>query len=109
MKKHNYQKMARKYRIQNRHDVDGYIIFIGNVEPFSSKYQLRRIIVEMDAEGYKQEVPFDFVNERMRLAEGFALGQHVQVTFCLRGRGKLNHAARKVWYPSLEALNISRL
>jgi len=101
--------MARKYKIQNRHYVDGYIIFIGNIEPISDRFQLRRLIVEMDAEGYRQEVPFDFINEKMKLAEGFALGQHVHITFALRGRDKLTRDGKKVWYPSNQTLNISKL
>jgi len=101
--------MARKYRLQNRHEIDGYIIFIGKIEAISARFQVRRLIVEMDAEGYSQEVPFDFVNEKMRLAEGFALGEHVQITFCLRGRPALTREEKKVWYPSNEALNISKI
>jgi len=101
--------MAKKYRIENRHDVDGYIIFIGNIEPISDRFQVRRLVLELEAEGYKQEVPFDFVNEKMRLAEGFAIGSHVHITFALRGRNKLNRDGKKVWYPSNEALNISKL
>lgn len=101
--------MARKYRIENRHDIDGYIHFIGKIEPFSDRFQLRRLIVEMEAEGYKQEVPFDFVNEKMRLAEGFALGEHVHITFALRGRSKIRNDGKKVWYPSNKVLNISKL
>ncbi len=101
--------MAKKYRIENRHEVDGYIHFIGNIEPISDRFQLRRLIVEMDAEGYKQEVPFDFVNEKMRMAEGFALGEHVHITFALRGRSKIIQQGKKVWYPSNEVLSISKL
>ncbi len=101
--------MALKYRIANKHEVDGYIIHIGNIESITDKFELRRLILELEAEGYKQEVPFDFINEKMRLAEGHALGMHVQVTFAVRGRSTLNKLAKKVWYPSLEVLNISRL
>ncbi len=89
--------------------MDGYIVFIGNVEPITDRFQVRRLIVEMEAEGYKQAVPFDFVNEKMRMAEGFALGTHVQITFALRGRETLTKDHKKVWYPSNEVLNISKL
>ena len=107
--------MAKKYRIENRHEVDGYILFIGKVEPITDRFQLRRLIVNMDSEGYKQEVPFDFVNEKMRMADGFALGEHVHITFTLRGRSKLIEdkfnpmEGKRVWYPSNEILSISKL
>ena len=105
--------MAKKYRVENRNEVDGYIIYIGNIEPISDRFQIRRLVIELEAEGYKQEVPFDFVNEKMRLAEGFAIGSHVHITFALRGRSKIlgkgEMQGKKVWYPSLEVLNISRL
>ena len=98
--------------------MDGYILFIGKIEPISERFMVRRLVLQMDAEGYPQEVPFDFVNEKMRLAEGFALGQHVQITFALRGRSKIIKSrggsehyvdGKKVWYSSNEMLNISKL
>lgn len=101
--------MAKKYLKENKHEVDGYIIHIGNIEHISDRLQIRRLVVKMEAAGYEQEVPFDCINENMRLMQGLVLGEHVHITFALRGRGRLNREAKKVWYPSNEILNISKL
>jgi len=103
--------MANKYRIENKHEIDGYIVFISNVlSPIRNKpnFQKRVLVVQFESQGYDQKVPFDFINERMRVAEGFALGDHVHVTFTLRGRERLKDG-KKEWYPSVEGLNVSKI
>ena len=102
--------MAKKYLKPNKHEVDGYIHHIGNIEHITDRLQIRRLVVIMEASGYDQEVPFDCINENMRLMQGLALGDHVHITFALRGpKGKINREGKKRWYASNEVLNLSKI
>lgn len=108
-KPQHYRKMARKYLKENKHDIDGYVVYIGNIEHISNKLQIRRIVIQVEASGYDQEVQFDCINENMRLMQGLALGEHIHITFALRGKGVIGKDAKKKWYGNNEVLNISKI
>jgi len=101
--------MAKKYRIKNEHEIDGYIVHIGNVVSHSPKFTYRNLVIEVLADGYKQEIPISFINERMSLSNGFALNEHVHITFQARGNSKIITGGQRKWYANLEGLNISKL
>jgi len=101
--------MKSKYKLKNEHNVDGYIVFIGNVEIISQAFSFRQIIIEVEAGGYTQEIAFDFVNDKIFLSSGYALRDHVHIVFQLTGRGKIGDKGKKKWYVNLQAVNISKI
>lgn len=100
--------MPEKFRLDNEHEIDGYIIHIGNIESPSPKFTFRTMVIEVLADKYKQEVPISFINERMSVSDGYAVGEHVHITFQLRGRFNIKNG-KKRWFVNLDGLNMSKL
>ena len=100
--------MAKKFRLNNEFEIDGYIIHISNVISHSPKFTFRLIVIESLAGGYKQEIPINFINERLSVSNGFALNDHVHITFQVRGNSNIKDGKKK-WFANLDGLNMSKL
>lgn len=100
--------MPKKFRLDNVHEIDGYIIHIIPVDNPSKDFYIRVIILEVMTGRYEQEVPISFINERMNVSDGFAVGEHVHVTFQIRGKSHISKGKKK-WYANIDGLNMSKL
>tara|TARA_R110000796_G_scaffold40572_1_gene100400 strand:+ start:1703 stop:2014 length:312 start_codon:yes stop_codon:yes gene_type:complete len=83
--------------------VKGTLLKVLDQETISDKFSKRTIVVRTKEE-YPQEIPVEFVNDKIKLIESFKEGEDVDVAINLRGRewkGK--------WFPSVNGWKISGL
>ena len=100
--------MAKKFRLNNEFEIDGYIIHIGNIVSHSPKFTFRLIVIQVLAGKWEQEIPINFINERLSVSDGFALNEHVHITFQVRGNSMIKDGKKK-WFANLDGLNMSKL
>lgn len=94
---------------KNEFDISGKVLFVGMPIFYTDKMSKRLLIMEVWAKGsdgrsYKQEVPFDYVNENMDLVNNIRINDWVNVDFQLRGRKKLQGDGKAVWYGNNEGI-----
>jgi len=100
----------RKLKIENIYDIDGYVIFLGFIQKPHANFEFRTIVISRN-EGRRvnQEIPIEFVNEKLRLSDDLALNDHVHVTFKVEGRSIIGKNGSERWFASLKAINLSKL
>lgn len=86
---------------KNQFDIVGRVIFVGRPVYISEKFTKAFLILEVYVDNkYKQEVPFDFVNDYVPLINSVREGDWVEVVFNLRARKKMGTDAKAHWWPS---------
>lgn len=80
--------------------LNGTIKVIGPIEQKSDKFSCRMVVIETN-ETYPQLISFQFSQARIDLPDAFREGDHVTISFNLRGR-----EANGRYYNTLEAWKI---
>lgn len=98
---------------KNDFTVSGKVLFAGLPIWYSDKMSKRVLVLEMWAKGsngreYKQEVPFDFVNDNMPLLDNIREGDWVTVDFQLRGNKKIQGNGKAVWYGNSDGVTCTK-
>ena len=81
--------------------VKGQIIKIDEVQTFASGFQKQIIVVKTPGEKYPQEIPIEFVNDKIDRLNDLREGDLVSVSADLRGR---EYEGR--WFLSLNGWNV---
>lgn len=97
-------------KIDNKFEIDGYVIHIGNIQDISANFVFRTIVIRRN-EGTRvdPEIPIEFVNEKLELSRGLALNDHVHITFKIEGRKTVGKGGNVRWFTSLKGINLSKL
>lgn len=91
---------------KNDFNISGRVIHVGMPMHISDNFQKRILVLEVYVgNNFRQEIPFEFVNENMSLLNNIRENQWVNIDFQIRGRkGKIKDG-RGIWYPSIEGLS----
>jgi len=90
---------------KNEFDISGKVLFVGMPIFYTDKMSKRILVLEVWVDGkYKQEVPFDYVNDKMDLMNNIRINDWVNVDFILRGRKKIQENGKAVWYSNNEGI-----
>ncbi len=99
-------------RIENKHIIQGRIIFVGMPEPLPNYPSVTKRVLVIDQENPRSstpwEVPIEFFNNEGDLLNGLKAGQLVDVTFGARGRKTLKDGRAK-WWPTLDGIMVSKV
>ena len=87
---------------KNQFDIVGRVIFVGKPIWISERMSAKAFLVmEVYVDNkYKQEVPFEFVNDNAPLIKSVREGDWVEVVFVLRGKKNIQSDGRAKWWPS---------
>ena len=86
---------------KNQFDIVGKVVFVGRPIYISATFTKAFLILEVYVDNkYRQEVPFDFVNNYAPLIASVREGDWVEVVFNLRARKKIGTDAKAHWWPS---------
>lgn len=85
------------------YNAEGKIIHIGEVVEFDSGFQKREIVIETGT-NFVTPVKFEFIKEKTKSLDGFAVDDEVKITFSVRG----NEYQGK-YYVNLTAWEIERV
>ena len=66
-------------------EITGTIKVVGQTEEVGSKGFKKRLLVVTTSEQYPQQIPMDFVQDKVSLLDSFSVGQEVKVGINLRG------------------------
>ena len=100
MNRKNQNKMGDRTQV-NRFDIVGRVLFVGKPIWISEKFTKAFLVMEVYVDNkYKQEVPFEFVNDYAPLIASVRVGDWVEVVFVLRSRKKVGTDAKAHWWPS---------
>lgn len=90
---------------KNEFDISGKVLFVGMPIFYTDKMSKRILVLEVWVDSkYKQEVPFDYVNDKMDLVNNIRINDWVNVDFILRGRKKIQADGKAVWYSNNEGI-----
>lgn len=98
-------------KIENKHDIQGRVLYVGMPEEIFSNVYKRMVVVEQEnpRSSTPWEVPVEFFNQNMDLIRGINKGDLVYITFQVRGRKKIADDGRARWWPTIEGLMISKV
>ena len=68
------------------YELSGSIKMIGDIQSFNSGFSKRELVVTIPDGNYPQDICVEFHKDRADLLNALAIGDHVKVTFNLRGR-----------------------
>ena len=86
---------------KNQFDIVGRVLFVGRPVQMGPNFIKAYLIMEVWVNSkYKQEVPFDFINDYTSLINSVREGDWVEVVFNLRARKKIGTDAKAHWWPS---------
>ena len=90
----------------NEFNISGKVLFVSMPVEFTEKMSKRTMVMEVwvDAK-YKQEVPFDFVNQNMDLLTNIREEDWVNVDFILRGRKYIQKDGLTRWFSNNEGIS----
>lgn len=74
----------------------GEVIKIGETETFGQNGFRKRLIVIRTDEQYPQELPFEFVQDKVSILDKYSVGDNVAINYNLRGQ-----EYKEKWYASL--------
>ena len=87
----------------NQYTLEGVVSHIGDLQTFDSGFTKREFVVTTEGK-YPQEVKFELVKDRCRLAESLTTSTKVEVSFNIRG-----NAHKDRFYVNLQAWKIEKL
>lgn len=97
---------------KNEFTISGKIIHISKgPEYINEKLSKRIVVLECYMQGYSmytQEVPFEFINDKMNFLTGINEKDWVTITFTLRGRKTIKEGGKAQWFPQLSGLACSK-
>ena len=85
--------------------LQGKIIHLGETEIVGSAgtFKKRVLVIETD-ETYKQQIPIDFVQDKISLLASYKVGDNVHVNINIRGNGNNGK-----WYASIQGWKIANI
>ena len=67
-------------------ELEGQMKVINDIQTFNSGFTKREFVVEVEDGRFPQMICFECVKEKTSLTDGISVGDHVKVTFDIRGR-----------------------
>lgn len=96
----------------NEFNISGKVIWVGMPISFgagNSELIKRVLVLEVWADNkYRQEVPFDYVNQNTSLLNNIRENDWVNVDFILRGRKNVQSDGKARWYSNLEGISCTK-
>jgi hypothetical protein len=94
----------------NLFDIAGRVLFVGMPIYYTEKMSKRILVIEVWVnEKYKQEVAFDFVNDKMDMVNNIRVDDRVDIAFQLRGNKVIQADGKARWFNNLEGLAVTKL
>lgn len=94
-------------KVENNFNLSGKVLFVGQPVFIKDTLSKRVLVVEAFAGKYPQEVPFDFVNERMDMLNNIRVGDVVHLTFELRGNKHIQGDGKARWFTNNSGLTVA--
>ena len=92
-------------KLENRFEIDGEVVLVGEVDYFTPKFSKRTVVVRVFKGRFLEPVPFDFINRDMDQVDGISVGDQVIVNFQVGGRENKNRAGQ--YFPSIQGIEIN--
>lgn len=89
-------------------EFSGEIIHIGDTQQIKDTFKKRTFVVKSHMAEYPQEVPFEVVQDKTTLLDGYKVGDTVTVKYELRGRGYTDKNGKPAWFGSINAWRIDK-
>ena len=87
---------------KNEFQISGKVLFAGMPENITPTFNKRLVVLEEYDGQYRQEVPYEFLNDNMGLVNGVNVNDWVNIDFISRGRKKIDKDGMPKWWPSNE-------
>jgi nicotinamide mononucleotide adenylyltransferase len=92
---------------KNEFNISGRVLHVGMPKPFSDKFSIRELVMEVFDGKYRNEVLFQYVNDNQPLLNNIRENDWVNVDFRLKGRKVIN-GGKANWFNSLEAISCTK-
>lgn len=90
-------------------EVQGSIIFIGDIQEVGSNgFRKRDIVIKTD-EQYSQEIQIQFTGDKCDILNSYKIGEEVLIAFNLQGRSWVNKEGNTVWFNTIVGWKINRV
>ena len=89
----------------NSFEISGKVLFVGMPIWKSETFSVRLLVIQAYAGKYRQEVPFNYVNERMGMLDNVRINDWVRLDFELRGKKNIQADGQAQWWASNNALS----
>jgi hypothetical protein len=86
--------------------VSGKVIEVGTTETVGTGVFRKRLLVVETEDQYPQQLPIEFVQDKVDLLNPISVGKSVDVFINLRGRGWTNKAGVTKYFPSFQGWRI---
>lgn len=91
---------------KNEFNISGKVLFVGMPIYYTEKLSKRILVMEAFVDNrFRQEVAFDFVNDKMQHLNNIRNDDWVNVDFQLRGNKKIQQDGKARWFNTLEGLS----
>lgn len=99
--------MAKKQ--VNEFNISGKVLFVGRPVSIGEKSYKRVLVLEGYVKSkYRQEIPFEFVNDNMDQLQMIREGDWVNIDFALRGRKHIQPDGKARWFTNNEGLSCTK-
>jgi hypothetical protein len=89
----------------NNFEISGKVLFVGLPIWKSATFSVRLLVLQVFAGKYRQEVPYNFVNERMGMLDNVRINDWVRLDFELRGKKSIQTDGKAQWWGSNNGLS----
>lgn len=89
----------------NNFEVSGKVLFVGMPMFIKDTLSKRVLVLQMYDGKYPQEVPFDFVNERMSMLDNVRINDWLRVDFVLRGNKHIQGDGKARWFTNINGVS----
>jgi hypothetical protein len=97
------QTMGKK--TVNTFEISGKVLFVGLPMYIKDTLSKRLLVMKVYAGKYPQEVPFDFVNERMGMLDNVRINDWVRIDFELRGNKHIQEDGKARWFTNINGMS----
>jgi hypothetical protein len=88
--------------------ISGRVIEVIMPTRYSEKFSKSGIVLEVFANGRRNEVLIDFINSNMGITLGINAGMWVNIDFMIGGKKHVNDSGIAKFYPSLEGISCTK-
>ena len=91
-------------------ELKGKVFLVGNKEVVSNKFQKRELILEYaDNPQYQEYIKFEALQKKVDLLDNLKVGDEVEVSFNLKGRGWKDKSGKQNYTNTLSLWKVNKL
>jgi hypothetical protein len=89
--------------------IQGELIFIGDTQQVKDTFTIRKFVVTNNMDKYPQEYEIQLTKDNCATLDNFKVGDTVQASVNLRGRGYTNKEGKRGWFTSLDCWRLEKV